>query len=79
MQRNTSFQKNKFIVFAKSINNYREHMNNVDLKKYKEFAKSMLVNGIRLSQNGRWHLSSAHSLDDINRTIQAAEKSFSSI
>ena len=64
---------------AKSINNYREHMNNVDLKKYKEFAKSMLVNGIRLSQNGRWHLSSAHSLDDINRTIQAAEKSFSSI
>ena len=62
-----------------SIKNYREHANNVDFEKYKEFSKLMLINGVRLSQNGRWHMSSAHSDEDIKKTINAAEKSFSEL
>ena len=60
----------------KSIKNYREHANNVDQEKYKEFSKLMLLNGIRLSQNGRWHMSSAHSTNDIDKTIKSAYESF---
>jgi len=60
----------------KSIKNYREHANNVDEEKYKEFSKLMLLNGIRLSQNGRWHMSSAHSTNDIDKTIKSASESF---
>ncbi len=63
----------------KSIKNYREHANNVDEEKYKEFSKLMLLNGIRLSQNGRWHMSSAHSTNDIDKTINAANESFKAL
>ena len=48
-----------------SIKNYRDHANNVDQEKYREFSKLMLLNGIRLSQNGRWHMSSSHDISDI--------------
>ena len=34
--------------------------------------KEMLKNGVRLSQNGRWHMSSAHTDTDIEKTIKAA-------
>ena len=50
-----------------------------DFEKYKEFSKLMLINGVRLSQNGRWHMSSAHSDEDIKKTINVAEKSFSEL
>ena len=61
---------------SKSIKNYRDHINNVDLEKYQEFVKSMLMNGVRLSQNGRWHMSSAHTEEDVEKTILAAQNSF---
>ena len=64
---------------AKSIKNYREHTLNIDFSKYKEFAKLMLLNGVRLSQNGRWHMSSAHSEEDIEKTIYAANLSFAEL
>ena len=64
---------------VKSIKNYRDHSNNVDFDKYKEFSKIMLLNGVRLSQNGRWHMSSAHSDNDIEKTVHAADLSFSEL
>ena len=63
----------------KSIKNYREHTLNIDFDKYKEFAKLMLLNGVRLSQNGRWHMSSAHSEEDIEKTIYAANLSLAEL
>ncbi|MBM31556.1 MAG: aspartate aminotransferase family protein [Chloroflexi bacterium] len=63
----------------KRIENYREHANNVDNEKYKEFSKLMLLNGVRLSQNGRWHMSSSHDDSDIEKTIYAAAESFKAI
>ena len=70
-----------YLSFTSSdrIKNYRDHANNVNFEKYKEFAKLMLINGVRLSQNGRWHMSSAHSDEDIKKTIDAADKSFSEL
>ena len=62
-----------------SIKNYRDHANNVDQEKYREFSKLMLLNGIRLSQNGRWHMSSSHDISDIETTIKAAELSFAEL
>ena len=62
-----------------SIKNYRDHANNVDQEKYREFSKLMLLNGIRLSQNGRWHMSSSHDISDIEITIKAAELSFAEL
>ncbi len=64
---------------VKSIKNYREHALNIDSNKYKEFAKLMLINGVRLSQNGRWHMSSSHSEEDIEKTIYAANLSFAEL
>ena len=54
------------------INNWRDHARNCDDDKYQRFAYAMLQQGIRLSSNGRIHLCSAHSDDDIEKTIAAA-------
>jgi glutamate-1-semialdehyde 2,1-aminomutase len=54
------------------IMNWRDHARNCDDDKYKRFAEEMLKQGIRLSSNGRIHLSSAHTDEDIDKTIVAA-------
>ncbi len=58
-----------------SISNYREHVSSVDEEKYAVFAEHMLRNGIRLATNGRWHMASAHSDEDIGQTLEAARSS----
>ena len=47
--------------------------------KYEYFVREMLKNGVRLSQNGRWHMSSAHSESDVEKTINAAYESFKAL
>ncbi len=54
------------------ITNWRDHARNCDDKKYQRFATEMLKLGIRLSSNGRIHLSSAHTDEDIDKTVAAA-------
>jgi len=54
------------------ITNWRDHARNCDDEKYQQFAKEMLKQGIRLSANGRTHLSSAHTYEDLDQTIAAA-------
>jgi len=54
------------------ITNWRDHARNCDDGKYSRFAKEMLKQGIRLSSNGRVHLSSAHTDEDIDKTVAAA-------
>ena len=54
------------------IMNWRDHARNCDDDKYKRFAEEMLKQGIRLSSNGRIHLSSAHTDEDIDKTVAAA-------
>ncbi|NQW20559.1 MAG: aminotransferase class III-fold pyridoxal phosphate-dependent enzyme [Chloroflexi bacterium] len=54
------------------ITNWRDHARNCDDSKYQRFAKAMLKQGVRLSSNGRIHLSSAHTDEDIDKTVAAA-------
>ena len=53
------------------IMNWRDHARNCDDEKYGRFAREMLKKGIRLASNGRTHLSSAHTNEDIDETIAA--------
>ena len=68
-------------VFATSfsskpeIHDYREHARYCDDARHRRFAELMLGNGVRLSTNGRWHMASTHTDEEIARTIAAAEKS----
>jgi glutamate-1-semialdehyde aminotransferase len=32
----------------------------------------MLERGVRISTNGRWHMSSAHTDEDVEKTVAAA-------
>ena len=61
------------------IINWRDHAKNCDENKYSLFAYEMLKNGIRLSSNGRMHISSAHTQEDLEKTISSAEKVLSKI
>jgi glutamate-1-semialdehyde 2,1-aminomutase len=54
------------------IINWRDHARNCDDSKYGRFATEMMKKGIRLASNGRIHLSSAHTNEDIDKTVAAA-------
>ncbi len=54
------------------IDDYREHALYCDEAKYQRFRAAMLDRGVRLSVNGRWHMASTHTDEDIDVTIAAA-------
>ena len=55
-----------------NIRNYREHATQCDDERYSRFASAMMSQGIRLSSNGRVHMSSAHTEEQVTQTIEAA-------
>lgn len=57
------------------IVNWRDHARNCDDGKYARFARAMLERGVRLSSNGRVHMASAHSDEDVEKTLEAARES----
>ena len=44
-----------------------------DEDKYQRFRIAMLERGIRISANGRWHMASTHTDEDVGRTVDAAK------
>jgi glutamate-1-semialdehyde aminotransferase len=54
------------------IHDYREHAACTDPEKYTRFAAAMLERGVRLSTNGRWHMASTHTDDEIEKTVGTA-------
>ena len=54
------------------IDDYREHALYCDEAKYQRFRAAMLDQGVRLSVNGRWHMASTHTDEDVDETIAAA-------
>lgn len=54
------------------IHDYREHAAYTDPDKYTRFAAAMLERGVRLSTNGRWHMASTHTDDEIEKTVGTA-------
>ena len=59
------------------IRNYRDHATKCDDARYAQFASEMMREGIRLSSNGRVHMSSAHTEKQIETTIEAARRALS--
>ena len=59
------------------VRNYRDHATKCDDARYTQFASEMMLEGVRLSSNGRVHMSSAHTEDQIDATVEAARRALS--
>jgi len=60
------------------IRNYRDYLN-CDLPKQKRFVEALIENGIRITSRGTWFLSAAHTDEDIEATIAAADRALKSV
>jgi len=52
------------------IRDWRDHFKNCDEKMYKTFCEIIFRKGIRLSSNGRVHIATTHSEEDIETTLE---------
>lgn len=57
------------------IRDWRDHFTNCDENKYKSFCEIAFKKGIRLSSNGRVHLSTAHTENDLEKTLEVFKHS----
>ena len=64
---------------AEEITDYRSHVRNVDREKYARFRLGMLERGVRLVHNGWWLVSTAHSQEDVVKTLAAADEAMASL
>ncbi len=64
---------------AKEITDYRSHVRNADEKKYERFQQGMLERGVRLFPRGFWFVSTAHTDEDVERTLAAADEVLASL
>ena len=60
----------------KPARNYRETLV-ADKLLYSDFVLALLDEGVLLLPDGRWYLSTAHSNEDIESTLAAAERAAS--
>ena len=68
-----------FTWFASDdVTSYDEHLR-ADFEKYARFAQLMLEAGIRVIPSGRWYLSAAHRVEDIEQTIETSESVFAAL
>ena len=70
---NTSF------TYKPKITNYEEHLKYTDIEIFKKFRANLQDNGVRITSRGTWMLSTAHSVDDIKKTLQAVEIAIKSL
>ena len=70
-----------FISFtdATEITDYRSHKRNFDDDKYERFRQAMLERGVRLFPRGQWYVSTAHTDEDIEQTLAAADEALESM
>jgi glutamate-1-semialdehyde 2,1-aminomutase len=64
---------------AKEITDYRSHVRNADEEKYERFQQGMLERGVRLFPRGFWFVSTAHTEEDVERTLAAADEVLASL
>ena len=60
------------------IDDYRDHATYCDEDRYQRFRVAMLERGVRLSANGRWHMASTHTDEDVEQTVEAAKDALKS-
>lgn len=70
-----------FISFTdvSEITDYRSHKRNFDDDKYERFRRAMLERGVRVFPRGQWYVSTAHTDEDIEQTLAAADEALESI
>ena len=64
---------------ASEITDYRSHRMNADEEKYAKFNQGMLDQGVRLTARGVWFVSTAHTEQDIEDTLAAADEVLGSL
>ena len=62
-----------------SLPNYRSFYEKVDHERYVAFRQKLLEGGIRGNMHGKWFLSTAHTEQDIEQTLAAADQAFRSL
>ena len=60
------------------IDDYRDHAMHCDEDRYQRFRVAMLERGVRISANGRWHMASTHTDEDVELTVEAAKDALKS-
>ena len=70
---NTSF------TYKSAITNYEEHLKYTDVETFKKFRADLQNNGVRITSRGTWMLSTAHTVDDIKKTLHAVETAIKSL
>ena len=63
----------------KELPDYRSDARSSDTERYLLFRTGMLERGVRLLNDGRWFLSTAHTEEDIDRTLDAADQTLRSM
>ena len=59
---------------AQEITDYRSHTRDVNHVKYAEFYRGMMERGVRPGARGRFYISTAHTDQDIDETLAAADE-----
>jgi glutamate-1-semialdehyde 2,1-aminomutase len=64
---------------ASEITDYRSHRSNADEAAYARFHDAMLERGVRLTSRGLWFVSTAHTPQDVEQTLESADQAFASM
>ena len=69
------------VAFSESteITDFRSHQQNTDPARYVAFTEGMLQRGVRLMGRGIWFVSTAHTDEDVEQTIAAADQTLASL
>jgi len=62
-----------------AIRDYRDYAAHCDKERYGRFCLAMLERGVRLIERGVWYISTAHSAEHIEKTLQAASEALQEI
>ncbi|MDR7480784.1 MAG: aspartate aminotransferase family protein [Armatimonadota bacterium] len=61
-----------------AIRSYRESAA-VSRAPYERFAAALLAHGVRVIPGGRWYVSASHRLEDVERTLEAVDRSLDAV
>ncbi len=67
-----------WLLDSGEVTSFRDHLR-ADTAAYAAFAEAMLAEGVRIIPAGRWYLNAAHTDEDVDATIDAAERAFAAI
>lgn len=62
-----------------AIRDYRDYAGACDKERYSRFCVAMLERGIRLIERGVWYISAAHTAEQIEETLQAADAALADV